>query len=363
MSIQFNAPINSLSLGNVSLNFARELVKKNKLSVYFPQNDNCDFEAFDELEPNVKQAIIAAYHDRLKKFDQDSPTLKVWHINGSEESFGANRFLYTFYEVDEPTLTEINLVKNNKATIFSSSESCEIFRSTGLENVHYVPLGFDEDINKVEAQKNEDVIHFGLIGKLERRKNTQKIIQLWLDKFGNNPKYQLTCLINNPFFKQEIYKQVIAQTLGDRHWNNINFLNTLNTNSEVNLLTKAIDIDLSGLSNGEGWGLPAFNATAVGNWSVVSNCSAHKDWANEKNSILVEVEDKKQECYDEVFFKKGSDFNQGKYYSLSDEVIVGGMEEAVKKAKAENKEGLKLQKEFTYSNSVDRILEIIESNE
>ena len=44
--------------------------------------------------------------------------------------------------------------------------------------------------------------------------------------------------------------------------------------SKVNILINNIDIDLSGLSNGEGWNLPAFNATALGKWSIVSNCRA-----------------------------------------------------------------------------------------
>jgi hypothetical protein len=357
--MQFNAPINSLSLGNVSLNFVRELIKKGDLTAFFPQKNNCDLAAFDLLEESVKIGISEAYEGRFKRFDQDEPTLKVWHIDGSEESFGANRYLYTFYETDEPTLEEINLVKNNKATIFSSSEARDLFASTGLDNVHYVPLGFDQDIIKVQPKKNDDVIHFGLVGKLEKRKNTQRIIRLWLDKFGNNPKYQLTCLVNNPFFQKDIYRQVISQTVGDKHWNNINFLNTLKTNSEVNLLTRSIDIDLSGLSSGEGWNLPSFNATAVGNWSVVSNCSAHKDWATEDNAILVDVEKEKRDCYDNVFFHKGSSFNQGKFYSISDESIISGIEEAVKRAKTENKNGLKLQKDFTYSDSIDKIKQII----
>ena len=69
--------------------------------------------------------------------------------------------------------------------------------------------------------------------------------------------------------------QAIASSFRNQNWTNVNLLPRLKTNSEVNDFINSIDIDLSGLSNGEGWNLPAFNATALGKWSIVSNCSAH----------------------------------------------------------------------------------------
>lgn len=367
MKLQLNAPINNLSIGNVSYNFARELIKKDKLQNIFPQKDNFDLSAFDQLNDVEKIKLVQLTQNRLKTFDENLPTLKVWHINGSEESLGSKRFLYTFYEVDEPTQEELNLVANHKAVFFSSSEATEIFKKRGLDNVYHVPLGFDPDFKILENNNSldKDVVHFGLIGKLEKRKNTQRIIKLWLDKFGNDKKYQLTCLVNNPFFDQNIYKEIIKQTLGSKVYNNINFLEHLETNSEVNQLLNAIDVDLSGISNGEGFNLPSFNSTALGKWSVVTNCSAHKDWATKENSILLEVESEKQPCYDNMFFKQNSQFNQGSYYKVSDDVIVWGMEAALEKAQNQslNKEGLKLQNEFTYCKSVDKLLQLIKERD
>jgi hypothetical protein len=120
----------------------------------------------------------------------------------------------------------------------------------------------------------------------------------------------------------------------------------------------AIDIDLSGISNGEGWNLPAFNATALGKWSVVSNCSSHKDWATRENSILIEANNK-QPCYDNFFFRQGAPFNQGNYYLIKDESIIDGFERAEKLAKTVNEEGKKLKNIFTYSKSIDKIFETI----
>lgn len=355
--LHFDAPINPLSFGNVSFNFLRELWKKNVPISLFPHGNTANFEAFDKADPNLIEWIKTSAFNRYKTLDKKNPVLKLWHLNGGEQRIAPKQFLYTFYECDSPTEEEVAIVKSQEHVFFSSSESYEHFRNKGCENTSFVPIGFDEDFHKTNKKYlTDEVIHFGLIGKFEKRKNTQAIIQTWLSKYGNNPKFQLTCLINNPFFSAEDYGQIINQVVGGKRWTNLNLLPALKTNSEVNEVLNAIDIDLSGLSSAEGWGLPSFNATALGKWSIVSNCTAHKDWANKQNSILVEPTGK-VEIYDGVFFRKGLPFNQGYGYNISAESMAASMDQAISLAKTENTEGMKLQTEFTYSKTIDAILE------
>lgn len=359
--LHFDGPINSLSLGNVSFNFLRELWKKNIDTAFFPTANTANFEAFDKADQGLIDWIKQSGFSRLKKLDRDAPTLKNWHINGAENRVAPNQYLYTYYEVDSPTEEEIAIVNSQKHTFFSSSFAAECFRKVGCENVSFAPLGFDEDFHVTGKKFPDEIIHFGLMGKFERRKNTRQIIQTWLKKYGNNNKYLLTCLVNNPFFKPEDFKQIIADTLGGKAWSNINFLPTLAKNSEVNEVLNAIDIDLSGYSSSEGWGLPSFNATALGKWSIVSNYSSHKDWANEKNSILVESVGI-QSCYDNYFFKENQPFNQGNYCKLSEESLVAAMEEAERRAKVINSNGLMLQEKFSYKRTINQILKKINEN-
>ena len=361
--LNFEIPINGLSLGNVSVNFLRELKDRDINLCLYPMGDKAELDAYDKLDKaEFTSWMQACVFDRLKKLDRNTPTLKVWHINGSEKKLGDKQYLYTFYEVDSPTQEEVNIVKMQEHVFFSSSEATEAFKSKGCDNVSHVPLGFDKDFSVTGKEYlSKEVIHFGIIGKFERRKNTQALIQLWLKKYGNNPKYQLTCLTNNPFFNEDQIKQAINAAVMGKHWSNINFLPRLRTNSEVNDLMNSVDIDLSGLSNGEGWNLPAFNAAALGKWPIVSNCSSHKDWATEENSILVEPIGK-QPCYDNFFFKEGQPFNQGQFYKLNADLILEGLEKAEKKVGQINEDGLKLQDKFTYSKTVDAILGKIYNN-
>ena len=223
-----------------------------------------------------------------------------------------------------------------------------------------MPVGFDEDFAKIEGVKlNPEVVHFGLMGKFEKRKHTEKIIKLWLSKFGNNSKFQLTVCVTNPFIDNNDMNDILSNCLSGKRYSNINFLSYLKSNSEVNQLLNSIDIDLTGLSGAEGWNIPAFNASCLGKWSIVLNETAHKDWANNENSILVESNGKVP-AYDSKFFVEGQPFNQGDIFTWDSDIVSQAMDTAVSKKGQINTEGEKLKEQFSYSRSVDRLLKGIE---
>lgn len=359
--IILKAAFNSLSFGNVSYNIARELYRADINTAIYPIGGNFDFNAFDKLDLDFKKWLEDSANSRLTKIKKDIPCLSIWHINDSESAPAKKSFLYSFYELDSPTFTEKNIVDFHDSVIFSSSHAKKCFENVSCDNVHSVPLGFDEDFCKTNKEYLKDKIHFGILGKWEKRKHTGEIIKAWAKKYGNNKDYQLTCCIINPFFKPEQMNQIIAQALEGKTYGNINFLPRLGTNSEVNEMLNAIDIDLSGLSGAEGWNLPAFNATCLGKWSMVLNGTSHEDWANKDNCLLIEPQGK-EDSEDGVFFTKNSPFNQGSINKLDTDNLISYFEKAEKLKGKENKEGEKLKEKFTYKKTLDSILNIIESN-
>ena len=56
--------------------------------------------------------------------------------------------------------------------------------------------------------------------------------------------------------------------------------------------------------------------------------------------------DGREPAYDGVFFTPGAPFNQGNIYKLDKDLMIEKMEEAEKRCKEENIEGLKLQEKF-----------------
>jgi len=348
MELIVESPLNSLSFGNVSYNFLRELFKANKTIAYFPIGEP-DLSAFNPSREFV-QWISEASSRRFDALGKDLKTLRLWHLNGSDFLRSRNQYLLTFYETNKPTEIEKNISSLQSKTLFSSKHAQDLF-----ENSETFKLGFDEDFHVTNKKYMEGVIHFGLFGKFEKRKHTEKLIKLWAKKYGNNSKYLLTCCITNPFFKPEMMQQSIAQALEGKYYSNINFIPWLKTNSEMNEVMNAIDIDLTGMSGGEGWNLPAFNATCLGKWSIVLNGTAHKDWATEDNSILIEPNGE-QEAEDGFFFKKDSPFSNGTFLTFNEDDFISRMEIAETKVGQFNSHGALLGQTFTYKRALEEIL-------
>jgi len=348
-SIIYKGPLNSLSFGNVSVNLLKAMFEKGMNVAIFP-NGNIDVSAF-EIDQDFKTWIESGINDRFQIFKKSDTTLQMWHLNGSENRISPKQILYTFYELDKPTSTEISLANFQDKTVFSSSQAQSLFPDSSFS-----PLGFDSFFHKTEKKYLEGKTHFGLMGKFEKRKHTEKIIKCWIRKYGGNHNYQLTCCITNPFLKKEQMEAVISRILGGERCENINFLPFLPKNSQVNDYLNSIDIDLGGMSGAEGWNLPSFNATCLGKWSIVLNSSSHKDWASKDNCVLVNPSGK-EPAYDNMFFKEGEEFNQGNIYTFDQDEFIDAMEKAEEKCTITNTEGEKLKHKFTYENTLNKILE------
>ncbi|WP_396275008.1 hypothetical protein [Hyphomonas sp.] len=358
--LAFNLPLNSTSLGQVSLSILRELFNRNIDINLFPignidvgtQKQDQDFISY------IQKSINSSY----KEYNRNTPIFKLWHLNGSLESFSKKQVLLSFYEVDSPTETETNIIKNNEKVLFSSNYTVSLFKSIGVNNVEFIPLAFDNTHFKQTTKRNIKAVQFGLFGKLEpQRKRHLKTIALWAKKYGNNPNYSLNCAIFNHFLEPQIQSQIISQALGGQNYFNINFLNYMPSNEMYNDLLNNTDIVLA-MSGGEGWGLPEFQTVALGKHCLGLNAHAYKDWMTAENSVLIDPNGKIP-CYDNIFFKEGLEFNQGQIFDWDEKDFLDGLDKVEQRYKENpnNIEGLKLQQQFTYSKMVDSILDIMKN--
>ena len=354
--LALNLPVNGVSFGQVSTALLREAFRKNMEPSLFLVGDSMDLssqEEDSEFQEWLDESIIRA----LDSHDRENPIFKLWHINGSIESFSKNQVLLSFYELDSPTPVETNIVKNNSKVLFSSKYSCDIFRAAGVET-GYMPLAFDSDnfktTNKTYFQ--DDRITFTLAGKLEKRKNHDKVIKTWLKRFANDNKYFLNCAIYNSFLSPEDNNSLIANIVENKKYPNVQFLGHMSKNSIYNDFLNVGDIVL-GLSGGEGWGLPEFQSVCLGSHGVIMDAHGYKGWANSKNSTLVSPAGK-IDAADGIFFKKGFPFNQGEIFDFNEDEFIAACEDAIKKVESNriNEEGLKTAKEFTISKMLDQII-------
>lgn len=359
--LSFNLPLNPTSLGQVSFSVLRELYER-KLSInLFPIGGNVDFNT-QKNDPDFFSWIQSSISSAYKEHSKENPIFKLWHFIGSLESFSNKQVLLSFYEVDSPTATEINIIKNNEKVLLSSNYAVSIFHSLGLNNVDYLPLAFDSTHFQKSVKRNNNSIQFGLFGKLEpQRKRHLKTLSLWAQKYGNNPKYSLNCAIFNHFLDPSLQSQIIGQALNGKNYFNINFLNYMSSNEMYNDLLNNIDIVLA-MSGGEGWGLPEFQSVALGKHCLGLNAHAYKDWMNKDNAVLIQPNGKIP-CYDNIFFKPGMEFNQGNIFDWNENDFLNGLDEVESRYTKNpiNIEGLKLQEQFTYSKMVDSILDIMKN--
>lgn len=358
MNLNVSVPINNLSFGFCGYNILKELYNRGISPCIFPIGQP-DISSFDRCGDDWKMWLESGIKKASKHYSKDFLGIKLWHLNGSQESVSKNQRLVSFYELDEPQKEEINIVKNQEKTFFTSKYTVDLFKSLGAENVQYAPLGFDSENFRVidKHPYAKSCIVFGLFQKFERRKHTDKVIKIWTKLFGNNPKYRLHIHTFNPFFSPEQNQQLLNNAFEGKQYWNCNIINSyLRTLTELNQMYNSIDVVL-GLSGNEGFSIPDFTCVGLGKHAVIHAENAQKDWATSENAILVKSKSK-IEAYDGCFFHKGQNFNQGNLFCFDDEEVVEAMREVVKRVESDrvNHEGLKLQKDYTWSNFVDNLL-------
>ena len=101
--------------------------------------------------------------------DPEITTLQMWHLNGSENRISKKQILYTFYELDQPTKEELKLAQFQDKTFFSSSDASKLFPDS-----RFAPLGFDDTFHNTNKTYMQNKIHFGIMGKFEKKKTHRK---------------------------------------------------------------------------------------------------------------------------------------------------------------------------------------------
>ena len=368
MNLNVSCPINSVSFGHVSYNILRELYNRG-ISPNIMPISGVDLSSFDRCPEDFKLWLQSCINKSLKNYKREYPGFKLWHIQNSEAQYSNNQSLLTFSETDEISEYQQNILANQKSVIVTSSYTKGILENYGLSNVHFTPLGFDsENFRRIEKRPyDNDTIAIGIFGKFEaKRKHTDQAIKAFLRLYGNNKAYRLHLHTFNPFLGQnpeqiaENNKNLVLQCYEGKQYWNVNVVNGhLNTLTEYNKMLNSVDLVFDCGGN-EGFGLPQFHATAMGKHLVTAYSNAVCDWADEENAVLIQPT-AKEECYDSMFFHKGSPWTQGNFFTFEFDNLVAGLERGVERYKSNpiNTAGLELQKKFLWKDTVDKIISIL----
>jgi hypothetical protein len=364
-------PLNSTSFGNIGISICRQAYLDGHNPCILPiggvdlSGQIVDIKFNEWLQKNINKFI--------KEHNRKTPAIRLWHCNQDAlQSISDEEHFITFIETDSITEYEKNILSQKKTVFVTSNYFKRTCEDYGLNNVKYLQLGFDSFNFKVKDKKywNDDRIVFNLLGKWERRKGHQKVIQSWLKRFGasrtgEKTKYFLQAALYNPFLVQNINGQTIdhnarffKESLGGKEYGNIHFLNWINGNDSYSDFLQSSHAVI-GMGGGENFGAGEFHSVGLGKHSVILNANGFKDWADTNNSCLVQPSGK-EDSADGIFFNKGNIFQQGNFFTWNEDDFINKCEECIKRIESNpiNNNGLELQ-ERTYKSALSEILKEI----
>ena len=356
MNFALHLPINAVSFGQDSVGLLREIHSRGLLPSLFliGQPDLSAYNVTEDFQKWLNECIKKGLLDHSRY----NPIFKLWHLNGSMESFSNNQILLTFHETDQLTPFETNVIKNNYKVLVTSEFSKNVFQANGAKNVDKIPLFFDS-LNFFRQEKKyfeDDRITFNLVGKFEHRKRTTNTIRAWVKKYGDNPAYELRCAIYNSFLSPEDNQKIVNMITEGKSYFNLKFLSFMPKNNMYNEYLNSGNI-IIGASGGEGFGLGEMHSLALGKHGIMLAAHSYTEFANNNNAVMFDPCGKIP-AYDGMFFHPNQPFNQGNFFDWDNDSFINACEEAIRRVRMDrvNHEGMKLQSKFTVKNTVDQIL-------
>ena len=362
MKLNLNAPIGYTGYGIAALNVLKELEKSGVETALWKIGDQRQLQVDSQDDADIVKKCL----DRKGFFDYNAPCLKIWHQFELAEHVGRGPyFAWPFFELDRLKPEEQNHIKVPDKVFVTSQWGKEVVEQY-RDNVKVVPLGVDTEIFNPSLKGNKSRNAFVVLnaGKWEKRKGHDFIVGVFNAAFTKDDNVELWMLPHNTFLTDpqtaEWTQLYMDAPLGDRTW-------ILPRQTSHKMLAKMLACADLGFfpSRGEGWNLELLEMMALGKTVIATNYSAHTEFCDGENAILIEI-DKKEEAQDGKWF-----FGQGAWASLGEaqfEAAVTALRESYKKWRESpdrlfNGAGVATAERFSWKNSVDKLVENIYEEE
>jgi len=350
MDINIIAPVNSLGYGVVGINVVKYLSKIAKVSLWPIGNPEISAEDSAVLQECV-------FNTSLPNFT--APCLRIWHQHDMSQFVGRGAKIgFPIFELDSFTPQEIHHLKSLDKIFVCSSWAKKIIVDA-LEKNHYrfsvIPLGVDRNIFPETASNRTETIFLN-VGKWEIRKGHDVLVEAFNRAFNEDDDVELWMMCHNPFYDVEENREWQTLYKNSKLGSKIRIIPRQQTQKEVYNIMAQSDCGVFP-SRAEGWNLEALEMMSCGKQIIATNYSAHTEFCNDSNSLLIDI-DSKEDAFDGKWFK-----GQGKWAKIDDKqisCISNHMREIYEKKKLgkdlKNKEGVKTAKEFSWENTANKIV-------
>jgi glycosyltransferase involved in cell wall biosynthesis len=285
-------PINNLGYGVVGINVTKELSKITDVAL-FPIGQ-IDWKLEDE-------DIISLTNLINKPYSASHDCLKIWHEHSLAERIGSGEFgAYVFFEIDTFDDRRKKHVESTDVLFVASKWAKNVVLSNtdlSSSDVFVAPCGVDTDVfyHIPNRMKNEKCIFF-TCGKWEYRKGHDIIIEAFNRAFDSNEDVELRMMCDNPFLNPTESRYWTNKYLDDR----ISLIGRVDNQSTLAFIMGQADCGIFP-SRAEGWNLELLEMMACGRHCIATNYSAHTEFCNSENCMLIDI-DEKEKAFDGKFF-------------------------------------------------------------
>jgi glycosyltransferase involved in cell wall biosynthesis len=312
--INFYAPINPTGYG----------IHASNLIFNYMQIADCCLMPIGNFQPQeqMKDPFINAINRGRLEYNQNNPSICLWHANDMSKFRGSPLIGYTVTELDRLNDSEIHHLNQLDYVIVPSHWAEEIYQEQLDISVSIIPEGVNNQIYQWEEMELTDSPMYLNIGKFEVRKGHLHILDMmskgmvninliahWSNFFIPKEKIY-SALVNFGFKEKGTFKVPFNKSFNPpslprfEHENgNVIYL-SIDHNSDPLYIRNLIDCADIGLFpySSEGWCLPLMECMSRGLPCIATNYSGPTEYINKHNSVLIEP-GPPIPAHDGVFFK------------------------------------------------------------
>lgn len=344
------APIAQTGYGYVSINIIKALFKQSNKVSLTPIGGSIGAESQEEFE------IFKRCYDSLPEYNEK--VLKIWHQFDLMQTVGRGKyFAMPFFEVNRFNARERYHLNFPDELIVACEWAKEVIESNSIrKSIHVVPMGVDSKVFYPRPKaENTDKYIFTTIGKWEKRKSHDIIIECFGKAFDSNDNVELRLLTQNPFLSEEDEKFWIEKIEKCPIRDKIQLYKRLPNHESIAAFINETDCGIY-LSRGEGWNMELLESMAMNKPVIATDYTAHKQYCNQENSFLVSIEET-EEAIDGKWFFGNSEW--AKIGQNQIDQTIEHMRYCYKNNVKSNENGLKTAQNLSWDNTAKKIVEIM----
>jgi glycosyltransferase involved in cell wall biosynthesis len=280
--INVMSPINELGYGIAGYNVCKALHELGSEITLFPIGE-------PQLTEQSQATLVQSLVNTQREFDSSAPCLKIWHEFSMAERIGRGPlYAYPFFEINKFDDARKNHLKSCDGIFVASDWANEIvcreLDGYSPENVHTVPLAVNSMMFSSSSTPKGDKCVFYNCGKWEVRKGHDILLGLFQKAFPSEEDVELWMMCENPFLSPEETSR--WKSYYSQDWR-VKLLDRVASQENVAAIMSHATCGVFP-SRAEGWNLELLEMMALGKPVIATNYSAHTEFCNEDNCMLIE---------------------------------------------------------------------------